>query len=139
MEKTYKAIYNAQIVLENGILCDGALLIDGNRILEYGNAREMESRIPGDTIYIDAKGSYVGPGFVDIHVHGGGGYSTCYEPVEASNYFLRHGTTSILATTDYHMPFEGDEHHATLMLLPYRKDTWREGGVPAREAYKNVV
>ena len=37
------------------------------------------------------------------------------------------------------MPFEGDEHHATLMLLPYRKDTWREGGVPAREAYKNVV
>ena len=40
---------------------------------------------------------------------------------------------------DYHMPFEGDEHHATLMLLPYRKDTWREGGVPAREAYKNVV
>lgn len=106
MEKTYKAIYNAQIVLENGILWDGALLIDGNRILEYGNAREMESRIPGDTIYIDAKGSYVGPGFVDIHVHGGGGHSTCYEPVEASNYFLRHGTTSILATTDYHMPFE---------------------------------
>lgn len=40
---------------------------------------------------------------------------------------------------NYHMPFEGDEHQGTLMLLPYRKDTWRNAGVPAREAYKEVI
>jgi len=40
---------------------------------------------------------------------------------------------------NYHMPFEGDEHQGTLMLLPYRKDTWRNGGLPARNAYKEVV
>ena len=39
----------------------------------------------------------------------------------------------------YIMPFEGDSHQATFMLLPFRKDTWRQGGKPAREAYKDVV
>lgn len=39
----------------------------------------------------------------------------------------------------YAMPFEGDAHQATFMLLPFRKDTWRQGGKPAREAYKDVV
>ena len=37
------------------------------------------------------------------------------------------------------MPFEGDEHQATFMLLPYRKDTWRKGGVPGRACYKKVI
>lgn len=99
-------IENAQIVLENGILWDGVLLLEGEQILRYGSVREMKDEIPENAVCIDAKGAYVGPGFVDIHVHGGNGYSTCYNPVEASEFFLRHGTTSLLATTDYHMTFE---------------------------------
>lgn len=39
----------------------------------------------------------------------------------------------------YAVPFEGDLHQATFMLLPFRKDTWRQSGKPAREAYKDVV
>ena len=39
----------------------------------------------------------------------------------------------------YSMPFEGDAHQATFMLLPFRKDTWREGAKPAREAFKDVI
>ncbi|MFA5481374.1 MAG: agmatine deiminase [Bacilli bacterium] len=39
----------------------------------------------------------------------------------------------------YIMPFEGDAHQATFMLLPFRKDTWRIGAKPAREAYKEVI
>ncbi|MDD3207386.1 MAG: agmatine deiminase [Erysipelotrichia bacterium] len=39
----------------------------------------------------------------------------------------------------YMMPFEGDEHQATFILLPFRKDTWRLGAKPARDAYKEVV
>lgn len=106
MKKGFTVIENAQLVLKNGILWDGVLLLRGEEILEYGSAREMEGRLLEGAVRIDAKGAYVGPGFVDIHVHGGNGYSTCYEPVEASEFFLRHGTTSLLATTDYHMPFE---------------------------------
>lgn len=103
---TITAIENARIVLENGILWEGLLLLEGDRILTYGNAREMESRIPEEAVRIDAEGAYVGPGFVDIHVHGGGGYSTCYEPVEAAEFFLRHGATTILATPSYDMSFD---------------------------------
>ena len=89
------------MVLENGILFDGAMLIEDGRIAEFGPARQLS--IPADAEIIDAQGAYVGPGFVDIHVHAGGGYSTCYEPEKAAEFFLRHGETSILATTDYHM------------------------------------
>ena len=39
---------------------------------------------PGEenTEYIDAKGSYIAPGFVDIHVHGGGGAEFMCDNVE---------------------------------------------------------
>ena len=94
-------IVNANLVLENGILYDGILLIENGRIAGFGPGRNAE--IPADAQIIDAQGAYVGPGFVDIHVHAGGGYSTCEEPAKAAEFFLRHGETSILATTDYHM------------------------------------
>ncbi len=98
-------IENAQIVLENGILWDGVLLMQGDRIIKYGKQREMEAEIAAAEIRIDAKGAYVGPGFVDIHVHGGGGFTTYFNPVEASEFFLSHGTTSLLATIPYDLCF----------------------------------
>jgi len=98
------AIQNAQVVLENGILWDGVILIEDGKIVNFGSCRELE--IPGDYACIDAEGAYVGPGFVDIHVHGGGGYSTCRDPEKAAAHFLRHGETTILGTTDYHMDLQ---------------------------------
>ena len=102
--KITTAITNCQIVLETGILWDGTLLLSGDRIAAYGPMATTE--IPEGTLVIDANGKYVGPGLVDLHVHGGGGYSTCYNPVEAAEFFLRHGTTSLLATPDYHMTLD---------------------------------
>jgi len=104
MAQDMTVIENAQLVLENGILWDGVLLLSGGRILAFGKRGALE--IPKQANRIDAGGAYVGPGFVDIHVHGGGGFSTCFDPVEASEFFLRHGTTSLLATPSYGMPFE---------------------------------
>jgi len=98
------AIVNAQIVLEQGILWDGVLLLEDDRIIRFGPARETE--IPADAARIDAKGAYVGPGFIDIHVHAGGKHFTYKEPVEAAEHFLRHGTTSLLATPSYSLDFE---------------------------------
>ncbi|MFA7636162.1 MAG: amidohydrolase family protein [Monoglobales bacterium] len=96
-----KMIKNAQVVTENGIIWDGAIVISDGKIAQIGREREIETPVGAEVI--DAGGAYVGPGFVDIHVHGGGGYSTCYEPKKAAEFFLAHGTTSILATPDYHM------------------------------------
>lgn len=39
----------------------------------------------------------------------------------------------------YYLPFEGDKHHGTFVLLPFRKDTWRDDAVPARECFKDLI
>ena len=94
--KITKAITNCQLVLENGILWDATLLLSDDKIAAFGEARVTE--IPKDAEVIDAEENYVGPGFVDIHVHGGGGFQTSTHPIEAAEHFLRHGETSILCT-----------------------------------------
>ena len=40
---------------------------------------------------------------------------------------------------DFMMPFEGDKHSGTIILLPYRKDTWRNDAKPAIECFKKVI
>ena len=83
-----KAIVNANIVLPNGILWDGAVLIDEGKIKEVKSRKEIA--VSDSTEIINAEGAYVGPGFVDIHVHNGNGFSTSYHTAEAAKYFLKH-------------------------------------------------
>lgn len=99
-----KAIINANAVLPNGILWDAVILISGEKIAEVKSA--IEADIPKDAEIIDAKGAYVGPGFVDIHVHGAGGFSTIFNTEKAAEYLLSHGETSILCTQSYNQDFE---------------------------------
>ena len=93
------AIKNAKVVLEHGIIFDGIILIENDRILNVGSAAELT--IPADADIYDAAGAYVGPGFVDIHVHGGNGHFFYAEPEEAAQHFLNHGETTVLATLYY--------------------------------------
>jgi len=99
-----KAIINANVVLATGILWDGVILIENDKIKEVKAQKDI--KIPDSAEIIDACGAYVGPGFVDIHVHNGIGFSTSYDTIEASKYFLKHGETSILATPSYSMDFD---------------------------------
>ena len=87
-------IHNAKVVLETGILWDGVILLDGDRIAAVGNRREVE--IPADCQMIDAEGAYVGPGFVDIHTHTGDCYRLWQDPIPGCKYHLEHGTTTVL-------------------------------------------
>jgi len=98
------AVKNAKVVLENKILWDGALLIEDGKIISVGNASEIN--IPTDAEIYDAEGSYVGPGFVDIHVHGGGGHLLYKEPKLAAEHFLRHGETTVLSALFYDLSKE---------------------------------
>jgi imidazolonepropionase len=53
---------------ELGIIRDGGLLIDGERIAAVGTSAEIEKRCGGGDI-INATGRIVLPGFVDAHTH----------------------------------------------------------------------
>ena len=57
------------LVAHGSSLADGALLIEGDRIVQTGTLREIEPRIDAATEVIDAEGRVVMPGFVDAHTH----------------------------------------------------------------------
>ena len=93
------AIINCNVVLEEGIIFDGALAVKDGIITAVGRRGEVE--ISSGARVVDAGGKYVGPGFVDLHVHGGDGKSLLFDTRAAADYFLRHGTTSLLAAPWY--------------------------------------
>lgn len=82
----------ARVVLPTGVVEDGRLDVVGGRLAEPG---------PGDRI--DLRGHWVVPGFVDMHVHGGGGASfssgTPEDALRVLELHRRHGTTTSVAST----------------------------------------
>ncbi len=98
------ALKNARVVLENEILPNGVVLIDGERIAEIGASDAVA--IPDNADCYDVGGKIVGPGFVDIHVHGGNGRFLYAEPIEGVGHFLSHGETTVLPTLYYDLSRE---------------------------------
>ncbi len=45
----------------------------------------------------------------------------------------------ILQEAEWTMPFEGEEHYATIVELPFRKDVWRQNATPAARAFATVI
>lgn len=91
-----KAIVNARIVLLDRIIQNGVILIEDDRIMDFGSSFNIAPS--KGTEIIDAGGDYVAPGFFDIHCHGGGTESFHLSPSVAAEAHLKHGTTSVLAT-----------------------------------------
>ena len=90
-------IKNAKIVTNDSVL-DGASLVYEDGIISYVGYDEKTA----DEI-IDAEGSYLVPGFVDIHCHGCLGLAfngASLDDVKTiADYHLSRGTTTMLATT----------------------------------------
>lgn len=95
-----KAIINGTLILENETLENSYIRFD-DCVRAYGPMKEYSAE-EGDEI-LDANGSYVSPGFVDIHIHGFAGADSMDGDVEAlkiiSNAVRKNGVTSYLATT----------------------------------------
>ncbi|MBQ8588265.1 MAG: amidohydrolase family protein [Clostridia bacterium] len=98
------AIINATLVMRDHYIPDGVLLIEDGKIADFGEARKLT--VPEGCEVIDAKGLYVGPGFVDIHTHSDGKVFFQDEPVVASQHHLKHGTTTLLPALYYSMDTE---------------------------------
>lgn len=96
-----KAIVNAKIVLRDHYVPNGVLLIDKDRIVEFGKASDI--KIPCDAEIINAKGYYVGPGLIDIHTHAADNKWLFEYPKETSSYMLKHGVTGVLPALYYNL------------------------------------
>ena len=88
------------VVTPDGVFSDGALTVHAaGEIGEVSKGRAVSKR-SGD---IDATGFLVLPGFIDLHVHGGGGADFMQGTPEAvrqiARTHARFGTTGLLATT----------------------------------------
>ncbi len=92
-------ITNGKIITPYRIIDGGTVLVAGETIAAVSD-RDLDA--PGATV-IDARGNYVSPGFIDIHVHGGGGHDFMDGTAEAflaiAEMHARFGTTTMLPTT----------------------------------------
>jgi 5-methylthioadenosine/S-adenosylhomocysteine deaminase len=52
------------------IIKDGAVAIEGNRIIDYGKTNKIENQNKSDKV-IDARKKIVMPGFINVHTHSG--------------------------------------------------------------------
>ena len=92
-----KAIVNAVVVRPDSVIKDGTVIFDEN-IKEVGQNLHI-----GDAEVIDAKGSYVMPGFIDIHIHGYMGCDTSDGDrdglIKIARNLTRNGVTAFCPTT----------------------------------------
>ncbi|MFG2579367.1 N-acetylglucosamine-6-phosphate deacetylase [Streptomyces malaysiensis] len=105
----------ARVVLPEGVVDHGRVTVEGTRIAAVGPAPEAASG-QADPAHgqadsaaahggraLDLPGGWIVPGFVDLHVHGGGGASfsagTPEESMTAIRTHRAHGTTTMLAST----------------------------------------
>ncbi len=92
-------IFNGKIITPYKIIDGGTILVIGDTITAVSESN-IETE---DAIEIDARGQYIAPGFIDIHVHGGGGHDfmdgieTAFLKVAETH--AQYGTTALLPTT----------------------------------------
>jgi N-acetylglucosamine-6-phosphate deacetylase len=95
-----------RVVTPDGVIESGVVTVAGSRIASVG---PDPAAVPGSGSHPVHSGHWIVPGFVDIHVHGGGGYTfTTADPEQAQGaaaFHLAHGTTTLLASL-VSSPFE---------------------------------
>lgn len=95
-------VLRCRMAQASGIVDDGWLVVDHGKLLAVGRGRAPEGPqlvVPPDSL--------VAPGFVDIHVHGGGGHQVFGDDPPAvaraidaiARFHVQHGTTSFLPTS----------------------------------------
>ena len=98
------AIKNANVVMQDHVIENGVVLVEGDKIVKVGKAKNVE--IPANATIIDAENNYVGPGLIDIHTHAGAKTYFIDDPKVASEDLLKHGVTSVLPALYYSLDKE---------------------------------
>ncbi|MEU7317268.1 N-acetylglucosamine-6-phosphate deacetylase [Streptomyces sp. NPDC007083] len=97
----------ARVVAPEGVRENGSVVVEGRTLADIGPGGPVGADAPGppapDAETLDLSGHWIVPGFVDLHVHGGGGASFSAGSHEESLTVIRthraHGTTTMAAST----------------------------------------
>jgi N-acetylglucosamine-6-phosphate deacetylase len=85
-----------RVVTPDGLLSDAWVEVTAGRITRVASAR------PGlDSPTVDLQGAWLVPGYIDLHVHGGGGHNvtdSAHAMEQAVAYHRRNGTTATLVS-----------------------------------------
>lgn len=99
MQNRITKIINATILTPYRAIGGGQLVIEDGKIKAFGTG---EIHAP-EAVVIDARGKYLAPGFIDMHIHGGGGHDFMDNTLEAyrgiAATHVKYGTTSMVPTT----------------------------------------
>jgi N-acetylglucosamine-6-phosphate deacetylase len=91
-------VVGARLVLPDGVLEGGSLLVEGGRVTRVGGGREAP---PGARV-LDLEGLMLYPGFVDVHIHGSVGVDALEADTPDLHRVARHlaaeGVTAWLPT-----------------------------------------
>lgn len=92
-------ISHGRIITPQRIIQNGSLLVEDGIIRAISDTDITDD----EANHIDARGHYVSPGFIDLHVHGGNGFDFMDGREEAflqiAQLHIRYGTTAMMPTT----------------------------------------
>jgi N-acetylglucosamine-6-phosphate deacetylase len=93
----------ARVVTPTGVVADGEVRIAGGRIASVGPAPAsvMPDPAPAQDERIDLADCWLVPGFLDVHMHGGGGHDVTRSAADlaaAVQFHRNHGTTRTLVS-----------------------------------------
>ncbi|MGH3194863.1 MAG: N-acetylglucosamine-6-phosphate deacetylase [Streptosporangiaceae bacterium] len=101
----YRLLTGGRVVTPEGVLSPGWIRLAGNLIDAVGPGEATDQLPVGlctSSAVIDLRRQWVLPGFVDMHVHGGGGASFTEGPAgdarRAAEFHRGHGSTTIVAS-----------------------------------------
>jgi len=100
-----KAIVNGKLIMRDRIAYDSVIIFEKEiiDIISKDSFLQYKEESKEAILVIDAKGNYVSPGFIDIHIHGSAGYDTMDATTEAlrtiSTTLAANGVTAYLPTT----------------------------------------
>jgi N-acetylglucosamine-6-phosphate deacetylase len=111
------AIVGGDAVLPDRIVRDAVLVCRNGKITYIGKS---QSKVPAAAKVVNARGGYIVPGLIDLHIHGGGGADVMDGTADAvrtvCRAHARHGTTTIFPTTS-----TGSEQQIDVMLESCRQ------------------
>lgn len=95
---TPTVIHSARIVDPDGVTSDGWIGMRGGHVSARGTGRSWRNADWADADVVDADGSVMTAGFIDLHCHGGGGESVTSDVLRVIDTHAQHGTTRLVAS-----------------------------------------